>query len=405
MKRKVVIVGHGYTSRLSLVRALGAMGCEVTVVAIAFDLNRPRFLREGKPIDCYSKYVSDFYIIPPDKEQLIRLLIDKCSDAENKPVLFPDSDFSAAAVDENFNVLSQYFHCPNIGSEEGAVVRWMDKLRQKEAAREAGLNVAEAAIIRVRNRQYTVPDDIMYPCFPKPLATINGGKNGLKKCDCEQELRQVVANLSRRGDVDVLVERYMKIDEEYALLGFSDGQKVVIPGIIHINSLANGGHFGVAKTGEVLPLTGFEELVEKFSALMKRIGYFGVFDIDFYHSSGKFYFGEINFRFGGSGYAITKMGVNLPEMMVLKLTGKEIPEKDTAIQSSKTFVNERMCEDDWEAGYITSKQFKSSIFSADINFVKDSDDNVPFLSFMRKHKIKCLKRLAKVLCKYIGIHK
>lgn len=403
MKQKVVIIGHGYTSRLSLARALGMMGCEVTIVAIAFDLKRPRFLREGKPVDCCSKYVSRYFIISPDKNQLIQLLIDKCSDSDNIPVLFPDSDFSAAAVDENLNVLSQYFHCPNIGFEQGAVVRWMSKLLQKEAAREVGLNVAEASVVRVRNQQYSLPEGIAYPCFPKPLATIRGGKNGLKKCDNETELRSVVEKLSSRADLEVLVEKYMKINEEYALLGFSDGRDVVIPGIIHIKSLANGGHFGVAKTGEVLPLTGFEDLVEKFSALMKKIGYFGVFDIDFYQSGCKYYFGEINFRFGGSGYAITKMGVNLPGMMVKKMCGDSISDMNTTILNSKTFVNERMCEDDWCGGFMTSKEFNNLIHSTDISFINDEDDDMPYLKFLNNHKKDSLKRVVIKVLKRLGV--
>jgi hypothetical protein len=34
MKPKVVIIGHGYLSRLSLVRSVAEIGCDVTVIVI-----------------------------------------------------------------------------------------------------------------------------------------------------------------------------------------------------------------------------------------------------------------------------------------------------------------------------------------------------------------------------------
>ena len=58
-RQKVVIIGHGYTSRLGIIRSLASSGCEIIVVSMVFHGRMGRFLRfeGGKPIDCCSKYV------------------------------------------------------------------------------------------------------------------------------------------------------------------------------------------------------------------------------------------------------------------------------------------------------------------------------------------------------------
>ena len=35
-RRKVVVIGHGFTSRLGVVRSVGALGCDVTVIVMTW---------------------------------------------------------------------------------------------------------------------------------------------------------------------------------------------------------------------------------------------------------------------------------------------------------------------------------------------------------------------------------
>ena len=377
MKQKVVVIGHGYTSRLGVIRALGKAGYEVVVVVMT-GYNKDGTLNTTKPIDCYSKYVSEVHYCFSDKEILITLLLEKCTDPNQKVVLFTDSDFSEAAVDENQERLRDHFLFPHINHQTGAVVAWMDKVRQKETARSVGLNVAEGWIIDVTNGEYTIPAEIKYPCFPKPLATIVGGKGGLRKCNTKEDLKSVVASLiQKKPTISILVEEYKEIETEHALLGFTDGKEVDIPGIIQTMSLANGGHFGVAKQGKIMPTTGFEDLVERFKQFVLQTEFVGIFDIDFYKSEGRYYFCEMNFRYGGSGYAYTAMGVNLPDMLIRTLTGKSIEGMQRQITKEAVFINERMCKDDWMGNYITTKEFLQLIRTADVSFVNDTEDPQP----------------------------
>lgn len=400
MKQKVVVIGHGYTSRLGVIRALGREGYEVIVVAITVYKRDGKTLNKNKPIDCYSKYVSRVLYCSSESEELVQLLLSECVDTQQKVVIIPDSDFSAAAIDTNQERLKDYFLFPHINHQVGAVEKWMDKVKQKQTAKIIGLEVADAWVITVKNGEYDIPNSIRFPCFPKPVLSYVGGKIGLRKCSDEQQLRQAISQLIRQTpNIIVLVEEYKQIDKEFALMGFTDGVNVIIPGIIQTTLLASGGHFGVAEQGLITPITGFEELVEMFREYVLQTKFVGIFDIDFFKSNGKYYFCEMNFRYGGSGYAYTAMGVNLPKMLVRSLIGESIENMQQIITKQAVFVNERMCKDDWAANYISTRKLIHFLRHTDISFVVDEEDKEPQKQFYKSlFDIKLnIKRIAKRL--------
>ena len=380
MKQKVVVIGHGYTSRLGIIRSLGQIGCDITVVVMVFHGRLGRLIRfdGGKPVDCHSKYVSQMlYCHAKNGEGLVEMLLEKCADPKQMVIIIPDSDFSAAIIDKNQERLKEHFLFPHIKHTSGAVEHWMEKTVQKQLACEIGLNVAEGQILTIKNGQYEIPKQMNYPCFTKPLATISGGKQFLKKCNDEKELRAVLSGVGHYYPVtNVLVEDFKTIDTEYAVVGFSDGDNVVIPGVIEfiVNSKS---HFGIAREGKIMPVDGFEGLLEQFKTFVRDMGFYGLFDIDFYESGDKLYFGEMNLRFGGSGYAYTAMGANLPAMMVKHLRGESYADIPQCVNETKTYVNERMCIDDWEFFHITEKEMHDIMKSADIKFVYNDDDKGP----------------------------
>lgn len=383
MKQKAIVIGHGYTSRLGVIRALGRAGYEVGVIILI--VNK----RNGKPdltppIDSYSKYITSIHYCLPDNDSLISLLLEKCVDDNQKVILIPDSDFSAAAIDLNQEKLEKSFLFPHIHHTPGAVVAWMSKLRQKETARKVGLNVVGGEVIEVINGEYRIPATVHYPCFPKPLVTLVGAKTGLGRCESEQDLQKAIDLLIKRSStISILVEDYVKIENEYALLGVSDGQVVFIPGVLHITSLASGTHYGVARRGEILPIEGYEDLLVKFRSFVRETGFVGIFDIDFYESGGKYYFCEMNFRYGGSGYAYTQSGANLPAIFAEMIEGRPL-DSTVFIKKKATYVNERMCLDDWYKGFISTRVFCELRKNCEISFIDDEDDRRPGRIFRKK---------------------
>ena len=76
MKQKVVIIGHSYTSRLSLIRSVAQIGCDVTVIVMTGLKRDGKTPNTKKPIDCYSKYVSHvYYCLRKDKDAFIQILL------------------------------------------------------------------------------------------------------------------------------------------------------------------------------------------------------------------------------------------------------------------------------------------------------------------------------------------
>ena len=395
MAQKVIVIGHSFSSRLSIIRSIAQIGCEITVIVMTGFKRDGITINDKKPIDCYSKYVSHvYYCLRTDKETLIQILLNYCTDSQQKVVLFPDSDDTVVAIDNYQERLKEFFLFPYINHQPGKIEYWMDKVHQKELARELGLKTANLQqVIEIENGQYDIPSNLIYPCFCKPLATMNGGKGGMRRCDNAQELSCALDYIIqyRSKNVKVLIEDYKEIDQEYALLGFSDGKKVIIPAIMKFLSVSKHNN-GIARQGVVMPVNGFEKLIDKFSQLILRIGFIGVFDIDFYESEGEFFFCEVNLRFGGSGYAITKMGVNLPAMMVKYLTGEPIEDMNKSISGTAIYANERMCLDDWYNGYISRKEYNSILDNSNIHFVLDGNDSLPEKYYQREFQIKALKK-------------
>lgn len=396
-RQKVVIIGHSSTLRLGIVRALAELECEITVIVMAGYWRCTKILKTLKPFDCYSKYISHvYYCYAGEESGLMDLLFDKCKDAGQKVILIPVNDFSTVVIDNNKDRLKDFFLFPHITKSPASTHYWMDKEHQKELARSIGIDVPDACVVNIRNKSYKIPVNITYPCFTKALVSIVGGKNCFYRCDSREELCKVLDIIGAKQDVDVLVEDYKEIEHEYAVLGFSNGKEVIIPGIVHILALS-GSHFGVARTGKIIPIEGYEELLEQYKSFVLQMGFVGVFDIDFYYSGGKFYFGEMNLRPGGSGYAATKLGVNLPAMLVRYFRGEDIADMRKQIKVTASFVNERMCEDDWYSGNITLKRYHQIISSAEISFVKEKKDCNPLRIFKAEH---CLRRVKKVSRKY-----
>ena len=399
MKQKVIIIGHGYTSRLCVIRSVAQLGCDITVIVIA-GKKKDGSLNTKKPIDCYSKYVNRILYCESDADMLIQLLLDKCVDSNQKVVIIPDSDFSAVAIDSNQDKLKEYFLFPHINHEQGAVMKWMNKEKQKELAKLVGLNVAESISVEIKDGKYLFPKHVHYPCFTKTQLFLNRNKQTLKRCNNSDELQRNLDKISLEyGNLTIMIEEYKEIENEYAILGFSDGREVIIPGVIQILNIAHGVHYGVACRGKVMPVDGFEEQIEKFKQFVLRVGFVGVFDIDFYLSDGIFYFCELNLRIGGSCYAITKMGVNLPAMLVKCLCGENIGSMSKEIKESAVFVNERMCLDDWYYRDISTKDYYMIIESSNISFIKEKDDDGPYKAYKGEFRKRQIKRAIKrLLC-------
>lgn len=390
---RVVIIGRNYTSRLGMIRAVGIAGLD----AIVIKTNGFR-----KDIDAYSKYVKEYlYAREPNREELLKILMSQRSDI-NKTLVIPVDDFAASVLDDNIDQLKDFFLFPNINMEQGAVNRLMDKNYQKQLARNASLNVAEGWVVNIENHQYTLPEDIKYPVFPKPQISFKGNKRCMRKCNNERELRNVLDSVAKTKDCPMLLEQYCDISKEYALLGFSDGEEVIIPAMIQMLESGRGGHRGVTLKGKIFNPDDFV-FINQLKLFMEGLHFCGLFDIDAYESNGKLYFNELNLRFGASGYAITNSGFNLPDCFIKYLSGGK-PATEINKVNEAVFVNEKVAYDDFYNGFISLSKYKKYIEDGDFGFIKSDDDPKPYNMFMSHNfsfKMR-LKREIKHILRFIS---
>ena len=406
--QRVIVIGNSYSTRLGVIRAVAPLGCEVTIIHIGFFGNDC----PSKPLDGYSKYVNEvlYFNRQEGEKGLVKLLLEKCAVEGQKPIIIPTSDFSALAIDDE--EIKKHFAIPHIINQNSqfpilnsqfSIGYWMDKSHQKALALSVGLNTAGSVVLERGENGFQIPERIKYPCFTKPVSSIGAGKKCQRRCNNFKELKAVLAIAGKNDITKVLVEDFIDISREYAVLGYSDGKEVIIPGIIKFLKESKT-HKGIALAGIVLPVDGFENLTSKFADFIRQMGFVGIFDIDVLESNGVFYFDEMNLRIGGSGTAILNVGVNLPAMFVKAMCGECTGNMPQAVIQSATFVNENMALGDFSEGKMSFHEYRKLLNTVDILFIKDATDIAPYNEFEKQVKTQLLnyKRIAKRVLHVFG---
>ena len=383
-KPRVLICGRNYSSNLCLARAFGQGGYDVEVLRV-FQV-RPKFANYIKVMmipDAFSKYIKAFHICITHRKSrnLVERLI-QLADLDRKMLLIPADDLAASITDNNLELLSQYYTIPNIANRQGAINNLMSKQNQTDAALAAKLPVVNSTLIASQNGEFTIPDSVCYPCFIKPNVSKNGSKTKMCKCDSREELHAKLTEYSATADIEMLVEDFINIKREYALLGVSTKNGVFMPGFFGTNEGGNGGRRGIAMTGETAPHTGYEELFDSIRRFVGSLDFEGLFDVDLIETvEGKMYFVELNLRFGGSGYSITASGVNLPGMFADYMLLHKPLNMDARVTTGRTFVNEKVMFEEFMEGFLTRKDMRRIMKEADIHFIYQPDDRKAYSLF------------------------
>lgn len=393
---KIVVLGRNYNSILGMVRAVGEAGYKVNVIKIQKKRKLLNRIIHRHSVDAKSKYI-DKYIkaVDLDEESTINLILKEFNNSNDKIILIPTDDYVASIIDNYQDRLPSNFLFPNIDYGKGAVIEMMDKDVQKELAIRAGLNVAKGWVIEIKNKNFDIPDDIIYPVFTKPQVSILGDKSFMKRCVNQQELEQTLKELSGISDCPILVEEYIEIEKEYGVLGFCDKDNVLIPILVNKVAVANGNHKGVTLIGEIRPIEDYGQLKVKLSDFLRTFNFLGLVDIDLYESNGKIYFNELNLRLGAFGYAAMIAGINLPKLLIDSLQNINHNKLDFKLEKTITCISDKVNLEDYESGYITWKQYKDNYLKADVRFIQSESDNNPYRLFKRNERIIRIKKMIK----------
>ncbi len=293
-----ILFGQGNYNTLGVLHELA----EINASPLILSVGNPKDIQNGNIIG-YSKFANNIIEVDSDEEGLEWILAHK-DEFPNGTVIYPTSDTIERLLDNNFGILAGKFRFPNAG-QEGKVSSLMDKHRQTDLAKQAG--------IRILDSQYSNTPDfsfnkVKYPCMVKPLNSTEGTKGDMKVCHNGHELREALAN--GRHTKNFIVQQYIENEADLLFLGvaFSDGD-VWIPAVVIKPGVSPTGEY----THAIISTDIGKYLPEKneVAQFVRSLGYKGPFSIEFGLEKGKNYFFEINLRNDGTSHYPLSAGVNI----------------------------------------------------------------------------------------------
>lgn len=381
---EVIIIGQNYNTSLGLIKSLGEGGFKCGTVKFK---RKKSFVRNLLQIpispDLCSKYVDKWVTIPREPETtLINGLISNFGDKTHKKIILPADDYCAFALDNNYHLLSEYFHVPHIINRIHSLKYYMDKQNQKVIAKSSGINISKTWSVNIeKGKRISIPKDVIYPCITKPQSSIGLPKSYIQKCNNEDELFSLLNHIADETSCKILIEEYIEVEEEFTIPGISDGVNVVIPAFLKKIVIGRGAHKGVTICGKVEDSKLYQEECSKLISLIKNVGYTGIFDIEVLKSKDKFYLNEINFRNGAAGLSLTKAGINLPVIYVHNLSnGTQIVVSCPQFKEL-TFVNDKAALEHYLADECTKYEYNKIVNDVKVRLIDNTDDRLAQLSF------------------------
>ena len=385
----VIIAGQNYGSILTMARDLGEAGYAVCVIRVFKKAPGRLNILGGMTPERESRYVTDYkqVVLNGDPGAFLSCL-EALADPSRKQVLLCVDDFLVAIVDDNYDRLAPFFHLSNINEEAGAVTRLMDKDKQKQLAARCGLPVLRSTIATTNADGVMIPGDTPYPCFVKPLISMQGAKKTMARCDSEAELEGLLQQLSGGKEGRFLAEQYINLKDEYAALGISLPGLVWIPGAFRYIRSGHRERTGVAVTGRIETHPALPEVLNACKEFVTALQYHGIFDIDLLESEeGNLYFIEINFRSGASTHVFSAAGANLPAAFADYATKGTLPDM-TKYEANRTavFVSEKALLEEYVHSDVSGKEIAQAQAEANVPFIRDTADPAPYVYFQKYMK-------------------
>lgn len=354
---KAIVIGSKGVNAVGLIRSLGEKHFDVT------------FMSTYSKIE--SKYTKEYLKLPDNKEKWLTFLQIYGQMSKEKIALFPTDDDTAFWLDENYEVLQEYFIVPHAKRKMRMLA---DKSVMNELAKKAGLNVPDFVKLSLSESERKN----QYPIILKPYAGYAGSKGDILICYNDDEYTNAIQTLKNQGYKKVLLQRLLNDpeQEEIGLMGMAlrNGQ-VVIPGIIHkIRSYPTGkGSTSYAKFSS--DMRGLAE--EEIKQFISSTGYVGIFDIEMIKAYGKYWFIEVNYRNGQYGYTPTAAGYNLPVNWVHGMKDDNV-EKVHSLKEIY-YINEREDYRHVKEGTISRKEWLKEFHMASAYGMYCPGDQRPFI--------------------------
>lgn len=321
-KNKVILMGGSHHNGLGLARTFGVNRLFPYGIVIGEGAEKS-FVRK-------SKYWAKTWSVENEK-QAIELMLHEFGAESQKPVVIPWSDAAAEAIDANLDKLKNKFIVPSLAGRQGAVVELMDKDNQVTFAAKYGLPMAKSCIVPLE-QEIAIPADFPFPCIVKPVASYEGQKYDIRKCDNRNETIQYLRQLKAKGYHRILVQEFIDFEYELEFVGCCCEKPAYL-----ISKTLRGWPVvgGTNSFFQCMNDTETNKVCKHILQALRVEGYNGMFDIELFNVNGKVYLNEINWRNTGNSFFNLGTQVYYPVIWYLSNIGEDTSHlshfcKDTA---------------------------------------------------------------------------
>lgn len=334
---KVIVLGGNHHNGLGIIRSLGEAGINVSYIVFGKEKN---YVIKSKYLKKYWYATSEGHFI-----DILHTHFQKTE--EQKGILIPSDDYTAALIDKNINKLKGKYIFPSINEEENAISIHMNKKVMTKLAERHGFLVPKSFEIELKEQKYSPiqlrQHRIAYPCIIKPLESINGSKSDIIICNDDIELIESLKGLKNEYD-KIFIQEFIEKKGEVGIQGIAlhNGNDIIIPGVIEKirESTIAPGSTTYARVVKKSPHIDLEEIKTLITNFINELGFKGIFDLELMYTKDRVYFIELNFRNGAYGYAFTKAGINMPKILCLDLINKDISKESIQINQEITLMSE-----------------------------------------------------------------
>lgn len=386
--QSIIVVGSNYATALGVVRSIGMAGYNV------------RFLAQNK--DCYNLLKSSRYVEKCERcntnwDSTFSGL-EKLREMEKKNLILPTSDIAVYQLINNVEKIEGNYSFPNLALGKQQLNYLLKKENQKKLAKEAGLSIPEGYIYNTNiDDIHFVLNKTNFPCVMKAASSVEclGTKELFNICNNKAELKEAIEKAKYFKCEEVIIEDYIKADNELCIYGVAFNDEILIPACLITLRSGRGRHIGVTAEGIMTKSSLVGEDLDRIKTFIRKSKIEGLFCIDIIESDGKLYFIELNLRYGSSGFAVTLGGANLPKAYVDSFFNTKIEDNNRSFISEVHFINEKVELDDYRSGIVTWKQYRKQQSNNLTGLIRWDEDMHVWREFKILEKRKRLAKLIK----------
>lgn len=310
VENEVIVIGRDHYNALGVIRGLGE--CGIKPIFILLNDN-------DKCMSAHSKYIKKLYTIHEcEEKELCKFLLKNFKDSNCKPVIIPTGDPIAKYLDENYDLIKDYFILQNIKNKSGQIINVMEKMEQYKIAQKHNILMAKTYYFKIDEEINidSLPEEVII----KPDLSADGNKADIRIVKGKKNIKEALREFKNKKYKSVLIQELLKFEMEYGIMGYSIDGKVVVPGIYSDDYTypTKGGNTSYSR---MFPIKDFPYDLKPIIEMISSINYTGPFEVEMFLINGKIYFNEMNFRNSANSHCYRGDKINYIYLYIKELLG------------------------------------------------------------------------------------